>query len=161
MSAVEGRGEERGIPPPITDFVRTKVMETDPSSVMGLSVWATSALDLNSPLPRISTSIVENQAEVASNVGKDISSALNPSPTFQVLFWASTPIPAVTTMVLTPVATLVVVEASGGPTRSEISEPPLLTSSVVTKEELEAKKRVKKRLKKQEARLRKQQASTQ
>ena len=67
--------------------------------------------------------------------------------------------PAVTMMVLTPVATPVVVETSGGPTRSEISEPPLLTSSVVTKEELEAKKREKKRLKNQEARLRKQQAT--
>ena len=55
LSAVEGRGEERGIPPPITDFTRTKVTETDPSSVIGLSVLATSALDLNNPLPRIST----------------------------------------------------------------------------------------------------------
>ena len=159
MSTAEGRGEEGGIVPPIMDFAGTKVTETDPSSVMGLSVLATSALDLNNPLPRISTSVVENQAEVAGNVGKDISSTSGPSPTFQVLFRAPTPMPAVIMTVLTPVATPIVVETSGGPTRSEIKEPPLLTSSMVTKEELEAKKRVKKRLKKQEARLRKQQVT--
>ena len=50
--------------------------------MMGLSVLATSALDLNSPLPWVSTSVVENQAEVAGNVDKDISSTSGPSPTF-------------------------------------------------------------------------------